>query len=35
MSEFRRDGLIETRERKETFILDRKTLSQLASGPSD
>ena len=33
MSEFRRDGVIETRKRK-TFILDRETFSQHASCPS-
>jgi hypothetical protein len=33
MSEFRGDGLIETRKRK-TFILDRENFSQHASAPS-
>ena len=33
MSEFQRDGVIETRKHK-TLILDRETLSELASGPS-
>ena len=33
MSEFQRDGVIETRKRK-TFIFDRETLSQHASDPS-
>jgi hypothetical protein len=32
MSGFQRDGVIETRK---TFILNRETLSQHASGPSD